>query len=260
MKKRSSVVLILLSSLLWVPAITSAQTGADDAEIEAARKARDAASVEALQKIVAKTKTSAAKANTSEAYVRLALFYTWLCEAIESSQKNELFKPAAEDGVAAAEKAVELNPRSADAHQLLGDLLNQLIPHILGGGMRYGARATDEIEKALELDPQNVNAYVSRSIIYYYTPENFGGSKTKAFEMLKKAVEIDPKADAPHIWLAFFYLDAKKTQEALKEITAAREINPNRAFTNYVYAEVVKSSPKPKSAKPAAKNTSQIGN
>lgn len=217
-----------------------AQTKVGNPDIIAARRARDRASVGELQKITAKAKSEAVKTNSFDDYLRLALYYSWLCEAIESRQDNKLFKQAAEEGVAAAEKAVELNPKSSEAHQLLGDLLNQLIPHVYGGGMKYGKRASDEMDKAIELDPKNVNAYVSRAISYYYTPDAFGGGKTKAVEMLKKAVEIDPQEDAPHIWLAMFYLDAGQNKEALSEILLARKINPERSFTNYVYETVKK--------------------
>lgn len=215
-----------------------AQLKDNDAEIIAARKARDGAVVEVLQETVARAKKAAAETNSFQAHLRLALFQTWLCEALESHQNKKLFKQAAEEGVAAAEKAVELNPKSSEAHQLLGDLLNQLIPHVFGGGMKYGKRATDAMDKAIELDPKNVHAYVSRAISYYYTPDAFGGGKMKAFEMLKKAVEIDPHEDSPHIWLALFYMDANKKKEALAEIQLARKANPERLFTNYVHEQI----------------------
>jgi tetratricopeptide (TPR) repeat protein len=259
MKKIILVTVVLLLSLTAPLQSTSAQIRGENSDFTAARKARDRASVEELQKIIAKTKKEAAENNSPEAYLRLALFHVWLCEAIESSQKNDLFKQAAEDGVVAAEKAVALNPNSSEAHQLLGDLLNQLIPHVFGGGMRYGTRATDEIEKALELNPKNVDALVSRSIIYYYTPDNFGGSRQKAFDMLERAVEVDTKADSPHIWLAFFYLDAKKSRNAFKHISVARGINPKRTFTNYVYGEVSKSLKTPKTGKKSSQKSAIKG-
>jgi cytochrome c-type biogenesis protein CcmH/NrfG len=207
-------------------------------EVVAARKARDQASVEELQQAVAKARKEATTTNSFDAYLRLAQFEVWLCEAIEAHENDKLFKEAAEAGVAAAEKAVALNPKSSAAHQLLGDLLNQLIPHVFGGGMRYGKRSTDELDKAIELDPKNADAYVSRAISYYYSPDAFGGSKSKAFELLKKAVESDPQADSPHIWLAFFYLDAKQKDDALREINLALRLNPERVFTQYVASQI----------------------
>ena len=207
-------------------------------EVVAARKARDSASISELQKAVAMARKEASEKKSLEAYLRLALFDVWLCEAAEAHEDKQVFKQAAEEGVAAAEKAVELNPNSSDAHQLLGDLLNQLIPYVFGGGMRYGKRATDELDLAIKLNPKNVEAYVSRAISYYYTPESFGGSKPQAFEMLKKAVEIDPKQDSPHIWLALFYLDVDKKDDALREINLALKANPDRAFTKFVHSQI----------------------
>lgn len=215
----------------------------DSTDVVAAREARDSASIEVLQRLVKKAQKEAAASNTADAYIRVALFSMWLCEAVESRQNNELFKKVAEEGVAAAEKAVALNSQSSDAHWLLGDLLNQLIPHVYGGGMKYGQRANSELDRALELNPKNANAYVSRAISYNYTPESFGGSKTKAVELLKKAVELDPAADTPHIWLALFHLEAQDKEAALREITLALSANPNRSFAKFVYEQVKPAKP-----------------
>jgi tetratricopeptide (TPR) repeat protein len=240
MKKTVFVAALLFISFgfVWKTAV-KAQIKTNDSQTVAARRARDRADVGELQKEIDKVKKEVAGKNSFEAYLRLALFQSYLCEAIESAGRDEkLFKQAAEEGVAAAEKAVGLNPKSSDAYYLLGDLLNQLIPHVFGGGMKYGTRASDAMDKAIELDPKNVNALVSRAISYYYTPDSFGGSKTKAVEMLKKAAEIDSRDDSPHVWLAMFYLDANRKQESLAEIELARKINPDRVFMKYVYEQI----------------------
>ena len=229
------LMLCLIIPLYPTTAVLAAQEAPD---LVAARKARDHAAVAELQKLVAAAGKAAAEKQSLEAYLRLALFNVWLCEAIESHTDDKLFKQAAEAGVAAAERAVALDPNSSDAHQLLGDLLSQLIPHVYGGGMRYGQRATVELERAIELNPKNVNAYVSRAISYYYSPDSFGGSKPKAFELLRKAVEIDAAQDAPHIWLALFALDAGQLAEAQREIKLALKANPERAFTQFVNSQI----------------------
>lgn len=251
--------LLSVVALLACAVTLQAQTlGAldDDPEIVAARQSRDRAEVAELRKLVENVGREAEETKRFEAYLRLALFNVWLCEAAEAHQNNEVFKRAAEGGVAAAEKAVELNPQSSEAHQLLGDLLNQLIPHVFGGGMRYGKRSTDELDKAIELNPKNADAYVSRAISYYYTPESFGGSRRKAFELLTKAAEIAPRTDSPHIWLAMFHLEAGRTRDALREINLARRANPERSFTNFVHSQVTSSMKKGKGGrKPAAKKT-----
>jgi tetratricopeptide (TPR) repeat protein len=233
--------LLFVVALIACAVTLRAQTGGaleDGPEVAAARRSRDRAEVAELQKLVGRVRREADETKRFEAYLRLALFNVWLCEAAEAHQNTRVFKEAAERGVAAAEKAVELNPRSSEAHQLLGDLLNQLIPHVFGGGMRYGKRSTDVLDKAIELDPRNADAYVSRAISYYYTPESFGGSRQKAFELLKKAAEIAPHADSPHIWLAIFNLEAGRAEDALREINLARRANPERSFTKFVYGMV----------------------
>jgi tetratricopeptide (TPR) repeat protein len=237
MKTSISSSILCLSLLSFWPAIAQ-KPAPENPDVVAARKARDRASVKDLQQLVESVQRQATATNKFEAYARLALFEMWLCEAIETHHDDTLFKKAAEDGVAAAEKAVALDPKSSDAHWLLGDLLNQLIPHVFGGGMRYGQRATNELDRAIELDPKNANAYVSRAISFYYTPESFGGSRTRAFELLKKAVNSDPAADSPHIWLALFQLDAGNKQEALREIKLALQANSERSFSQFVYGEV----------------------
>ena len=238
--KKTILLIIVCQALLLCQSADATHSSNESPEIVAARRARDHASVEDLRRMVEKAQTEATVKNSFEAYLRLALFELWMCEAAEARQNNRLFKQAAEAGVAAAEKAVALNPTSSDAHQLLGDLLSQLIPHVYGGGMRYGQRSTDELDKAIELDPRNINAYVSRAISYYYTPESFGGSKPKAFEMLKKAVEIDSLSDSPHIWLAIFHLDAGRRDDALSEINLALRANPDRVFTKHVRSQIIK--------------------
>ena len=237
--KQMILLVIVCQALSLGQSAATTQSSNESSEVIAARQARDRASVEDLQRIVAKAQKEAAETNSFEAYLRLALFELWTCEAAEAHQNDRLFKQAAEAGVAAAEKAVALNPKSSDAHQLLGDLLSQLIPHVYGGGMRYGKRSADEMDKAIELNPKNVNAYVSRAISYYYTPGSFGGSKSKAVEMLKKAIEIDSQTDSPHIWLAIFYLDEGRRDDALSEINLALRANPDRVFTKHVQTQII---------------------
>jgi superkiller protein 3 len=106
------------------------------------------------------------------------------------------------------------------------------------GGMRYGKHAGSELEKAIQLDPKNANAYVGRAIGYFFTPSAFGGSKDKAAEMLNQAIQIDSKSDRAHIWLARVYLAQGKHDDAVKQIDEALRIDPNRAFAKWVQQQI----------------------
>jgi tetratricopeptide (TPR) repeat protein len=228
------ILTVLISSLLVFP---------QDSTLTAARKARDRGDTGAMRKLISATEARAAETRKFEDYVRLALLENWMCEALEASNNQNLLKETAEAGVAAAEKAVSLNPKSSQAHQLLADLLGQLAPNVMGGGMKYGQRSTDEADKAIELDPNNSEAYITRGISYLYTPEGFGGNKKKAGEFFTRAVQLAPQTDTAHVWLALYHLDAERFGDALREVTEALRLNPDRAFSKFV-AEQIKSGKK----------------
>ena len=194
MKCASLTVLIIFSATLAaVPAFSQPP---DQTSATEARRARDRGDTESLQKIIASARDRAAQSKDFASTVQVALLENWMCEAAHSHNNDTAVKEAAQAGVQAAKQAVQLNSNSSEAHQLLGDLLGQLIPYVFGGGMRYGARSTREIETAIQLDPKNANAYVSRGKAYYFTPAMFGGSKEKAVEMFGKAIELDSSSEA----------------------------------------------------------------
>src|ERR1051325_191809 len=138
----------ILGSL--VPFLTS---GADHAlELLSAREARDHADIQTLQSAIQKAKAEIAHQPSYSSYLKIANLETFLFEAASVKHNGKLQKEAAQAGVEAAEKEVELNPNSADAHGLLGTLLGELIPHVWAGGMRYGRRSAEELDKAIKLD------------------------------------------------------------------------------------------------------------
>lgn len=208
-----------------------------DAITVQAKQARDKGDIETLQTLIQTVRDIAARSNSFDANLRLALFDAWLCEAAHDHQNDKLVKQTAQDGVAAAERAVKQDSESSEAHRLVGELLGQLIPHVFAGGMRYGAHSTAEIEKAIQLDPHNPNAYVARGNAYFFTPKAFGGDINKAIETFKKAIATDPTADAAatgHIWLAKIYQSVGKSDDAASEINEALKMYPDRLFAKQV--------------------------
>lgn len=195
--------------------------------LEAARAARDSADAAALRARVAEAR----KGSSLASLLLTAQLDTWLCEALYSTNDTAGVKRAAQDGVDAAERAASMAPESSEAHRLLGELLGQLIPHVFAGGIRHGARATKELERALELDARNVDAHIARAQGYLHSPAAFGGDKQKALEHLKKALELDPRSDSAHLWSAQVYTAMKDSDKARAEIEAALRLNPSRAYT-----------------------------
>ena len=84
--------------------------------------------------------------NYSDAYVGLADCYNLLREFSAMPGNEAYFK-----AFAAAKKAVELDPRSSEAHASLG--------FVTFWGMWDAADAEKEFRRAIELDPKNVKAH-----------------------------------------------------------------------------------------------------
>jgi tetratricopeptide (TPR) repeat protein len=206
-----------------------------------ARRARDHADIATLQRLIEDARTRASHTKSFDDYANAALFADWLCEAAYAQQNERLVEQSAADGMRAAEQAVQINPGSARAHWLLGDLAGKLIPHSFAGGLRYGRRSIRERETAMQLDAANANAYISRAIAYFMTPAVFGGNKQKAIALLRKAAGLDPApdgAETAHIWLALAYDAIGQKQDAVREMHAARRLNPERRFVAQVYARI----------------------
>lgn len=206
--------------------------------MELGRQARDHADVEILQALISTAHTEAAQQNSAAAYEKLAQLNLWLCEVGRDNDNGQLVKTSAQDGVDAANKAVALNDKSSEAHRLQGELLGEMIPHVFMGGMRYGPLSSKQLDRAIQLDPFNANAYVARGVNYFYTPPAFGGGHDKAIAMLKKAIEVDSTSDSAHLWLAHIHRENGNIDSSFEEITQARRINSERGFTNHLYEKI----------------------
>ncbi len=129
-------------------------------------QARDSQDRGKLEQIANQSRAAAEKQSQSaEALYRLALVQSYLAEvAIEVGDKSQA-RTAAETGIKAAGKAVELKPDSAEYHRLLGTLCTgQVIPANVLAGLKWGRCAQDEVAKAVQLDPKAAINYVSRGV------------------------------------------------------------------------------------------------
>jgi tetratricopeptide (TPR) repeat protein len=114
------------------------------------------------------------------------------------------------------EKAVAQNPKSAEAHYWLGSAYgSQAQKASIFGQASLAGKTKDEFEKAVELDPNHLDARFGLIQFYTMAPGFMGGSYDKAFA---QAAEIR-KRDAlmAHRATAFVYSHQKKTEEAKKE-------------------------------------------
>ncbi len=209
--------------LLWLGAVLG---GAD---LEKARDGQDRA---ALDRMAAQFSVSVQKQpNDAAAQYRLALAESYLAEvAIEVRDKNQAHT-AAEVGIKAAEHAVSLKPENPEYHRILGTLCGQAVSANVLQGLKFGRCATDELNKALQLDPKASLNYVSHGIGNYYLPAGLGGGNELAIKDFQKAIELDPQSAEAHLWLGLAFRKAQRNPEARKEFQKSLEANPARIWT-----------------------------
>lgn len=194
-------------------------------------KALDVQDRPKLEKMVAEVTTVADhQPDDAKAQYQSALANSLLAQlAIEIGDKN-LGKSAAEAGMRSGQRAVKLKPANAEYHRILGTLCGQIIPANVMSGLKYGRCAMQEVSKAIEIDGKSSQAWVSRGVGNYYLPPAFGGGVNLAIDDLQKAVQLDPNNPEAHLWLGIALRKAGRNADARKAIAKSLELNPNRKW------------------------------
>jgi TolB-like protein/DNA-binding winged helix-turn-helix (wHTH) protein/Flp pilus assembly protein TadD len=116
---------------------------------------------------------------------------------------------------AAARKAVEIDPQSAEAHASLGLVLSHRWDWV-------GAEA--EFKRALELDPQYANAHH-----WYGDYLSIKGRHQDAISEARRALELDPVNLMISTWVGFRYYMARDYSAAIQQNRESVELDPNFA-------------------------------
>jgi len=216
----------------WFAVVCAAAVAATSGGVvEQARRSRDTQDTAALQALAARTLAAAAKRPASaRVQYEAGLVHSYWAEALAELRDQQGSRRAAEAAIGPAEKAVGLQPGSAEYHRLLGALYGQMIPGNVTVALRYGKRTLEELERALALDPASAPVYLSRGIGKYYLPAMLGGGAEAALADLRKAVELDARSDEAHLWLGLALRKANRNPEARAALERAVQLNPRRAW------------------------------
>ncbi len=196
-----------------------------------ARQARDRQDRAALQTAAARAAAAAEKKpQDARAHYEAALAYSYLAEVAEEVRDRAAARQAAEAGIQAAEKAVALEPNSAEHQRILGALCGQAIPGNLASALKYGRKSLEALDRALALDPKSSDIHLSRGVGRYYLPAALGGGAEAAIEEFRKAIDLDPRSDQAHLWLGLALRKANRNREARQALARALELNPRRIW------------------------------
>jgi tetratricopeptide (TPR) repeat protein len=127
---------------------------------------------------------------------------------------------AYERGRQVGERAVELAPRSAEAH--LWYAINTARWGQTKGIMRslfLLPTVKREIETILTLDPRSVRGHSLAGNVYMEVPRLAGGDRRKAEEHFKKGLELDPRFTVLRVDLARLYIGDGRYADARRELT-----------------------------------------
>jgi adenylate cyclase len=145
--------------------------------------------------------TAARDADRSFARAEAGLAFTW---RVMPEYRGHDIAEARRLGLAAAQRAVALDPRSAEARTALGGALDQ---------SGDGARALTEFDRAVELDPGFATAHHWRGILLAGQ-----GRFDEAEASIRTARRLDPAAPAPQVALGSVLDMTGRTAEGLAEL------------------------------------------
>jgi tetratricopeptide (TPR) repeat protein len=196
--------------------------------LETARDLQDSAT---LEKLVEEYSAASAKSpNDADAQYHMALACSFQAEVAIEQHNKKAGQQAAERGIRAGEKAVSLNGNSAEYYRVLGTLYGQAIVDI-PSGLNYGAKAKDAINRAVERAPKSSAVYVARGVGNFYLPAMLGGGPKPAIDDFRKAIEIDPNNAEAYLWLGVSLHKDNRDADARKAFEKSLSLNPKRVWT-----------------------------
>jgi TolB-like protein/DNA-binding winged helix-turn-helix (wHTH) protein len=144
------------------------------------------------------------------------------------------------------EQAVRLEPNLAAAHALLGRAYITQAFFVRPQERELEAKAVNEVNKALRLDPDLADAYLARGIMLW-THRN-GFPHDRAIGEIKRAAELDPNLAEAHHELAKIYLHVGLLEKAEEELHLALQLEPTNVGVLYRIAVAQLDELKPQEA------------
>lgn len=182
------------------------------------------------QAFVSFHKAIAADPNYALAYTGIADYYVWL-GIMGVLPPSECFQP----GIAAAQKAVDLDPELSEANATLGFCLH--------AGNYDWSKAETYLLKALELNPANANAYVWYSIVLLTE-----GRFSEALQFAERGAELDPLTPFNQHNIAWGLYFARRFGEARERYERVVRDFPGYGLGHYGLSKVLRALDEPRLA------------
>ena len=220
----------LLSLLSGAPAPVSAADDALGTAVEAARKTHDEKQLQSLKTQL--ERQIAQNPKDAGSYLGLARVQGYLLDVYELRKEKGAAGDAVDKAIEAAQRSIQLNDKSADAHSLLADLYGRKISlgNAMFAGPKFGPKVKEENARAMALDDKNCRVWASLGRQYLMTPKMFGGDVAKSIESFQKSLALDPLQDETWVWLSKALQKQGDKSKAREAVQHALSLNPESRF------------------------------
>ena len=157
-------------------------------------------------------------------------FETVLAGEAENAQANYYLGRIAlesgeiDTGVELLEKAVKLDDANSEYHLRLGIAYSMKIQKVsFFEKGQLAPRLKSEFEKAVETDPENLQARMGLAQYYLNAPPIAGGSTEKAMEQIDAIKQLDPKQG--HFFMEQIHMATKEYGKAEGELQSAMKLD-----------------------------------
>ena len=205
---------VLVLVVLLTPPLAGAATPVETARALVARYHDDRTTLDRARDLL-----EDALRRESHVETMIMLSYVWFLWGDIRATTPEEKLAAYERGRELGKRAVELAPKSHDAHLLYA------INTVRWGQTKGVLRSLfllptirEEIDILFQLDPRSVRAHSLAGNVYLEVPGLFGGDRAKAEEHFQKGLALDPKFTVLRVDLARAYIAAGRYAEARREL------------------------------------------
>lgn len=126
-------------------------------------------------------------------------------------------------------RAIDLDPTYAPAHAALADCYNQFgtLMVATGSPRLYRPRAAAAAIEALQIDPYSAEAHATLGYVRHYDWQF-----AEAEQAFRRAIELNPSYALARIWYANLLMSRNRSDEALEQVYAARDLDPFSLIVN----------------------------
>jgi hypothetical protein len=159
---------------------------------------------------------SASAASDFDAAWKLARAAYWLGGHLPQDER----RAALEQGITAGETAARLRPERPEGHYWLAADMGALAESFgLSQGLKYRSRIKAELERVMAIDPdwEQASAVTALGRWYDLVPRLFGGSRSKADEHYRRALDRFPNSATALFFLA-------ESQQSQHKVAEARQL------------------------------------